>query len=1271
MHEAQHGKIQFKDWYQERFHSDPANVLDEFEADIDRLAKDFGIDFDKTRSHIRLSSKEQKISSTTDGLHFSSKKHRGRSALWARIEETDDGIEYPFLTFNTYVDGSYQDTWSGITALWDLYRRECNIQISESEKSKRQRDLEEKAKARQKREAELKRKAEAERKAKEQSVTKDLELHESLQPASSTHKYAKRKRIASVLKHTDIRQGEDKHGKFLSILLHDISMQPRGLQKIYEQKIQTSPNSDPTDKTFTWGMDMNGAHMIIGDLAQALENNEEIAFCEGFATGASWFMATGGVTVVTLNSGNLKKVVEVYQNWYPDAKKTIVADNDCWKCEEGKGNAGLLAALELLKSLPKEIVKAYYPNFTNINMDLDSKPTDWNDVHLNHTNGLKGIKQMLREPRNRLKAHSKPWEFSLQTLSYANKHSAFKAAKRAISAGMALAPLQHTSKQVFEMVMATVPNGIDMAEHRKELIGFTEWLAKEKLMTAKKLRGFSKEKLAQDHINYMKVEGEMVAPGVHLLPKKTLRLLEALSGCVILRAPMASGKTQRTMLPMFRDAERALYIAHRTSLVANACNMLSDPSRNFHVDNYQNLTADMMPFVTHMGTCINSATYPKFQPFMQSVTDLFIDEAKQTLAHVTAGTIDNPVPAFEFLARMMNNVHRTLLCDADANDELIEFCEQACPGQTIHVIEMEADCSDFEVLYTSKDMVYQSAIEALKQGEKVLFASDGADYGADLAADIRAQIPGCRVLNVMANTRADQDVEAFQARPSEESVKYDAVIYSPSIASGVSIESGHFTRHFGVFFGIVSPTDAVQMLRRDRYARRFTIGFGTLSSKKEEDKDLILLGKTMAARLTGHEDFQITNFDTSWASFIANERKSRNDSANNMLLMMIGDRYRVSPTESNPIWEEQAVHSRKLAREICKADNVQRILNNETPSEEEAQRLQRLDVRSQDEAAKLKRYLIETELCAPVDPLTIEFLEEGGLGRVKRLETLLAPMEKAQQYDDRVASKGTVVSRRVNAVAQKKIWDIIFEKTGIDLKTGICDFSASEAQEAMDAIFTSEADIAMYNELKLGAHINPKGGKRDATKWLKSILERLGQKTRVTKKGREKLRRQTLCGDQFAFMMTFVKRREQANVSCLNITVEDEAKLATTNTAAPAKAPAHAACTDTGTVSFGGGAGCFDDNIYNTDEPAPPAETGDGEDLVSLSGVSYKGLERALIEEGQPVPGENMPMSVRLILLALDFKELITSKPAVLERHPELSWVDWKLCTPDMPAFTG
>ncbi|WP_142794403.1 hypothetical protein, partial [Klebsiella pneumoniae] len=52
-------------------------------------------------------------------------------------------------------------------------------------------------------------------------------------------------------------------------------------------------------------------------------------------------------------------------------------------------------------------------------------------------------------------------------------------------------------------------------------------------------------------------------------------------------------------------------------------------------------------------------------------------------------------------------------------------------------------------------------------------------------------------------------------------------------------EEKHFHRHFGMFCGEVVPSDAIQMLRRDRTAQEYIIGFDKLRGKRETDPEKI------------------------------------------------------------------------------------------------------------------------------------------------------------------------------------------------------------------------------------------------------------------------------------------------------------------------------------------------------------------------------------------------------------------------------------------------
>ncbi|WP_220427646.1 hypothetical protein, partial [Klebsiella pneumoniae] len=107
---------------------------------------------------------------------------------------------------------------------------------------------------------------------------------------------------------------------------------------------------------------------------------------------------------------------------------------------------------------------------------------------------------------------------------------------------------------------------------------------------------------------------------------------------------------------------------------------------------------------------------------------------------------------------------------------------------------------------------------------KIMLATDSSTFAEDVTATLRQRYPEKKFLCVNQKSKPEPEVEEFTNKPKKMVKKYDGLIYSPSISSGVSIEQKHFDRHFGMFCGEVVPSDAIQMLRRDRTAKEFIIG---------------------------------------------------------------------------------------------------------------------------------------------------------------------------------------------------------------------------------------------------------------------------------------------------------------------------------------------------------------------------------------------------------------------------------------------------------------
>lgn len=99
-------------------------------------------------------------------------------------------------------------------------------------------------------------------------------------------------------------------------------------------------------KRFLTGGKITGSYFSIG------KPNQVLLICEGFATGASLFEATGHAVAVAFNAGNLKPVAEALRAKFPDLTILICGDNDT----STDGNPGLTKAREAAQAIGAKFV---------------------------------------------------------------------------------------------------------------------------------------------------------------------------------------------------------------------------------------------------------------------------------------------------------------------------------------------------------------------------------------------------------------------------------------------------------------------------------------------------------------------------------------------------------------------------------------------------------------------------------------------------------------------------------------------------------------------------------------------------------------------------------------------------------------------------------------------------------------------------------------------------------------------------------------------------
>jgi putative DNA primase/helicase len=126
-------------------------------------------------------------------------------------------------------------------------------------------------------------------------------------------------------------------------------------------------------KLWKTGQRKDGCFHLIGSVDKA----DVIIICEGFATGASLFEATGHAIICAFDAGNLVKVASEVKKKWPSHAYIVAADNDAWtmKQDTTPWNPGVEKATEAAKKCIGSIV---IPQFR----DTSSKPTDFNDLFI-------------------------------------------------------------------------------------------------------------------------------------------------------------------------------------------------------------------------------------------------------------------------------------------------------------------------------------------------------------------------------------------------------------------------------------------------------------------------------------------------------------------------------------------------------------------------------------------------------------------------------------------------------------------------------------------------------------------------------------------------------------------------------------------------------------------------------------------------------------------------------------------------------------------------
>lgn len=484
-------------------------------------------------------------------------------------------------------------------------------------------------------------------------------------------------------------------------------------------------------------------------------------------------------------------------------------------------------------------------------------------------------------------------------------------------------------------------------------------------------------------------------------PAEVAQHICSTAGKFLLNLPTGYGKTSEIIEPLVREAlacgEKILVISHRRSINTNICNGIAG------MVSYDECTSpDIIRNARALKIVVNSLSAAKFKDFIESADTVIIDEASQVISHVLGGEVKNREAVWNALTFVVKSAHTVVMADADINARCLDMI-----GWDHTLYSIKRDHSDISVKTGDLDHVRGLVIEAAAAGENVLVSCDGAKAAKALAAAIKKRA-GVEALVITSESARWEAQAAFIADPN--STAHKVVIYSPVITSALSITSGHFTRHFGLFSGQVVPSDAIQMLRRDRSAREFIVGMKAPEYSKQEQLEAFEvrsdapatraaieaanIDDSLKATLIEALDFDIkpTAFEMTRREHMSDEAWLRDHIQNSLPATLLAQGFKVEVLVHNDEMSRLGFVADSQGRKAVNADAASKVLASKKAGADQVARVADAGSENEQEYFKVIRARAEEVIGRGLDEEDAKIWKEGeGEGAINRFRKLMKP----------------------------------------------------------------------------------------------------------------------------------------------------------------------------------------------------------------------------------------------------------------------------------------
>lgn len=498
---------------------------------------------------------------------------------------------------------------------------------------------------------------------------------------------------------------------------------------------------------------------------------------------------------------------------------------------------------------------------------------------------------------------------------------------------------------------------------------------------------------------------------ISITSREYLHIDKLADGITFVKSPKGTGKTER-LRSLLQDGS-ILLIGHRIALIRQSCKRLG---LECYLDIDGPLDRD------RVGVCLDSLH--RLQTKLLRFDTVIIDESEQVLSHFLSDTIPSEKrdAIFVIFRSLLRRAKRVVALDADLSWLTFEtLMKLSNDWQRLPNVPQMNDHRD-SYIYLN-DRPTQKAIEVyesdhhllaemkqyLSDGKRVFVTSNSKRRIDAIEAAVAIEIGGIRMIKITSDTVGSEVVKAFIADPKVAALRYDLMLTSPSLGTGVDIAFEDRQQLIDAVFGffeakINTHFDIDQQLARVRQPGAVKVWISPRTFRFDTALDVVKADIRQAGVYKNFLDkfderdmpvyIQDDPFLDLAASVVSQQRASKNNLKQHFVELKKRQGFAV---ESVPVAEDMREEGRglaKLGRELSDQKRVDILMQanplRKSQHEDLEGRFSENDEVTESEKWSMRRTSIERFYRAPICPQLIKLDDFGKMrARVVRFENLL------------------------------------------------------------------------------------------------------------------------------------------------------------------------------------------------------------------------------------------------------------------------------------------